>query len=83
MNARLIAKLVLLVVMLLLLVLVGMHNKETVSFVLPPLLNQPVKQPAALMYFACFAVGLLTGALLIGGSGKPGRDGSGKASKSK
>jgi uncharacterized integral membrane protein len=83
MNARLIAKLVVLVVVLLLLVLVGMHNKETVSFALPPLLNRPVKLPAALMYFAWFAVGLLTGALLIAGVGAPAGQGSAKGTKSK
>ncbi len=83
MNARLIAKLVLLVVVLLLLVLVGMHNKETVAFALPPLMSRPVKLPAALMYFAWFAVGLITGALLIAGVGKSGGGGSAGSSKAK
>jgi uncharacterized integral membrane protein len=60
-----------------------MHNKDTVSFALPPLLNRPVKLPAALMYFGCFAIGLLTGALLIAGVGKSSGQGAAKASKSK
>jgi uncharacterized integral membrane protein len=80
MNARLIAKLVLLVVVLLLLVLVGMHNKDTVAFALPPLITRPVKLPAALMYFAWFAIGLLTGALLIAGVGKSGSSSASRSS---
>jgi uncharacterized integral membrane protein len=49
---------------LLLLVLIGLNNSAPVDFSLPPLLSSVVKQPAAIMYFAFFAVGLLTGAIL-------------------
>lgn len=48
----------------LLLVLIGLNNSAPVDFNLPPLFSSVVKQPAALMYFAFFAVGLLTGAVL-------------------
>lgn len=72
MNAKLLAKTLFLIAMLLLLVLIGLYNKETVSLSLPPVLSQPVKQPAALMYFAFFAVGVLTGTVLTVGTGKRG-----------
>jgi len=50
-----------------------------VTFSLPPLLKA-IECKAAIMYFAFFAVGLLTGTVLTaGGSGK--RSGSSSASK--
>jgi uncharacterized integral membrane protein len=61
-------KIVFVTAVFLLLVLMGVHNRETVDFNLPPLMSKVVAQPAALMYFAFFAVGLITGALLsLGG----------------
>jgi len=67
MNAKLVAKTVFLIVLLLALVLIGLNNKGAVSLVLPPLFPHGVKLPAAIMYFAFFAVGLLTGTLIAGG----------------
>ncbi|MCX8108631.1 MAG: hypothetical protein N3G20_07505 [Verrucomicrobiae bacterium] len=82
MNAKLLFKIVFIIVLLFLLVLIGMHNKETVSFLLPPLLTKPVRQPAAIMYFAFFAVGVIAGAVLTTGVGKKG-GGFGKSSGAK
>jgi len=82
MNAKLIFRTLFLIVILLLLVMMGLNNKQTVSFALPPLLSRPLTQPAALMYFTCFAVGLLTGTVLTAGGGGGGRGGAGKSSKS-
>ena len=48
---------------LFLLVVMGMYNRGTVDFQLPLLLHQEVRQPAALMYFGFFAVGVMTGTL--------------------
>lgn len=81
MNAKLLLKTVFLIVMLLLLVLIGLHNKDTVAFVLPPLIPKAIKLPAALMYFICFAVGLLTGTVLTAGGGRKG-GGAARAGKS-
>ena len=82
MNGKLLFKTVFLIVLLLLLVLIGMHNKELVSFRLPPILTKAVKQPAAIMYFAFFAVGVLAGTVLTAGWGKwPGGGRSGKEGK--
>ncbi|MFO1497409.1 MAG: hypothetical protein U1G07_03260 [Verrucomicrobiota bacterium] len=76
MNAKLLLKTVFLMVVLLLLVIMGMYNRGLVPFMLPPLVRQPVSQPAAIMYFAFFAVGVLTGTVLTAG-----RKGSGSSSK--
>ena len=58
----------------LLLVLIGLNNSAPVDFNLPPLLTSVVQQPAALMYFGFFAVGLLTGAVLSLGLRKTKKD---------
>jgi uncharacterized integral membrane protein len=81
MNAKLLLKTVFLIVMLLLLVLIGLHNKQSVAFSLPPLTAKSVQLPAALMYFVCFAVGLLTGTVLSAGGGRKGASGGGKSAK--
>ncbi len=67
MNARLLFKTLFLIVVLLMLVLLGMSNQGKVSFTLPPLLTRTITQPAALMYYAFFAIGVLTGTLLTAG----------------
>ena len=70
MNAKLLLKTLFLIVMLLLLVLIGLKNPGKVTLVLPYL--PPTQQPAAIMYFAFFAVGVLTGTVLSVGGGKRG-----------
>lgn len=71
--ARLIFKTAFLIALLLLLVIMGMNNRQPVELNLPPLLGQTQKQPAAIMYFGFFAVGLLAGVVLTAG-----RKGGGK-----
>ena len=82
MNAKLLFKTVFLIIVLLLLVMMGMNNLSKVSFSLPPLLPQKITQPAALMYFAFFAVGVLTGTVLTAGGGKKGASSPSKPPKS-
>ena len=65
--ARLIFKTAFTIALLLLLVIMGMNNRQTVELNMPPLLSKTEKQPAAIMYFAFFAVGLLAGAVLTAG----------------
>jgi uncharacterized integral membrane protein len=72
MNTKLLLKTLLAIFVALLLVLMGMNNPYTVGFRLPPLIKEAVNGPAALMYFAFFAVGLFTGVCLMAGSGKKG-----------
>jgi hypothetical protein len=69
-TTKLVLKTLFLIVILLLLVLMGMNNRAMVTFALPPLLSKAINQPAAIMYFACFAVGVLTGTILTAGGGK-------------
>jgi uncharacterized integral membrane protein len=71
--ARLIFKTAFTIALLMLLVIMGMNNLQTVELTLPPLLTKAEKQPAAIMYFGFFAVGLLAGVVLT----------AGKSSKSK
>jgi uncharacterized integral membrane protein len=70
MKAMMLIKITFVTVIFLLLVMMGLYNRATVDFNLPPLLTSEVQQPAALMYFAFFAVGLITGAILSMGGGK-------------
>lgn len=79
MNTKLLLKTLFFILILLLLVLMGMHNRGSVDFTLPPLLKEVIKQPAALMYFAFFAVGVLTGTVMTAGLGKGGGSKSAKA----
>jgi uncharacterized integral membrane protein len=80
MNAKLLFKTIFMVAILSLLVLMGMHNRDKVTLSLPPILPKEQKQPAAIMYFAFFAVGVLTGTILTAGGGGS-RKGGGKTSK--
>jgi uncharacterized integral membrane protein len=81
MNAKLLLKMLFIILVALLLVLMGMNNHHKVDFTLPPILNQVIQQPAALMYLAFFAVGLLTGTIMTAGGG--GKKGSGAKSNPK
>jgi uncharacterized integral membrane protein len=68
MNAKLLFKTIFLLLMLLVLVLIGIYNRERVSFSLPPV-SIRVTQPAGIMYFGFFAVGVITGTILTAGGG--------------
>jgi uncharacterized integral membrane protein len=81
MNPKLLFKAVFLLVVLLLLVLIGLNNNDTVTFRLPPLVSKFTQQ-AAIMYFAFFATGFLTATVVMGGAGKRrGSSGSAKSDK--
>jgi uncharacterized integral membrane protein len=80
MNAKLLLKTVFLVAILLLLVIMGMNNRQAVGLSLPPILNKSLKLPAAIMYFGFFAVGVLSGTVLTAGK-KGGSGGKSKPQK--
>ena len=80
MNIKLLLRTIFLVLILLLLVIMGMNNRQTVSLSMPPILSKVQKMPAAIMYFAFFAVGVLSGTLLIAGK-KGGSSGKSKTQK--
>jgi uncharacterized integral membrane protein len=75
MKAMMFLKLVIVSAIFLLLVLIGLNNRAPVDFRLPPVLAEVIRQPAALMYFGFFAVGLITGAVLGIPSKKSGKSG--------
>ncbi len=77
MNATQLLKSFFFILILGLLVLMGLHNSGTVSFSLPPLLQDQIRQPAALMYLGFFAVGLVTGMIATLGRGKASGSGKG------
>jgi len=83
MNAKVLLKSLFVVLVLLLLVLMGMNNRGEVDFALPPLIPKRIQQPAALMYFAFFAIGFLTGTIVWAGLGKAKKSGSSRSSSTK
>ena len=62
MNLMMVLKTLFFMGVLSFLVLMGLHNQRVVAFNLP-VLQQDIRQPAALMYFGFFAVGVLTGTI--------------------
>ena len=79
---KLFLKTIFVMAVLALLVLMGLHNRTKVSFELPPVLPKAISQPAALMYFAFFAVGFLTATVMRGSGGAPkGSTGGGAPTK--
>ena len=79
MNATLLLKTLFVIVILFLLVLMGMYNRSPVDFTLPPIMKEVIHQPAALMYFAFFAIGVITGTVMTAGVG--GKKGGSKTNK--
>ena len=80
MNIKLLLRTIFLVLILLLLVIMGMNNRQTVGLSLPPILPKMLKLSAAIMHFAFFAVGVLSGTMLTGGK-KGGGSGKSKTQK--
>jgi uncharacterized integral membrane protein len=78
MNTKLLLKTILLIGILLLLVIMGMNNRQIIELEMPPLFAK-LRLPGALMYFAFFALGVLGGTLVTGG--KKGGGGWGKGAK--
>ncbi|HEY2082345.1 MAG TPA: hypothetical protein VGI88_06130 [Verrucomicrobiae bacterium] len=72
MNPKLLLKTIFVIAILSLLVIMGMNNRQDVELSMPPLLKKTEKVPAALMYFGFFAVGVITGTIMIAGGGKRG-----------
>ncbi len=80
MNTKLLLKTIFLIAILLLLVIMGMNNRQTVRLAMPPLLPKVQELPAAIMYFGFFAVGVLSGTILTAGK-KGGSSSRGKTEK--
>ena len=82
MNAKLLFKTVFMIAILFLLVLMGMYNKQNVALSMPEwILPKTQVQPAAIMYFVFFGVGVLTGTILTAGGKKGGSSKTNKVEK--
>ncbi len=81
--AKIIFKSLFVLVILALLVLMGLENPQTVQFNFDPIFSS-ITAPSALMYFAFFAIGFMTGIILLAGmGGSSGGSGGGGSSSSK
>jgi len=81
MNFKLIFKTLVILAVLALLVIMGLNNHQSATLSMPPILPRQ-SQPAALMYFAFFALGFLAGSVVMaGGGGKKGASSSSKPAK--
>ena len=58
-------------IILFLVVFVSIENTHAIDFHFSLAFPKPVRSSAAIVYFAMFAVGVIGGTLLNGGSGKP------------
>jgi len=82
MNAKMFLRAFVFLVLLFAVLYTGMANPHRIDFYFPILLDKKVTQPAALLYFGMFAVGVIAGMMLnAGGSG--GKSGEGSGSKRK
>jgi len=77
MKAMVFLKVLVVTALFLVLVMIGLNNRTEVDFRLPLVMADVVRQPAALMYFGFFAIGVLTGAVLC----IPTKSGGGKSGK--
>ena len=78
--AKIIFKSLFVLVVLALLVLMGLENPDPVEFNFDPIFSS-ITAPSALMYFAFFAIGFMTGIILFAGMGAS-TPASGSSSKS-
>ena len=75
---KLIFKTLFVIALLALLVIMGLNNPQNVTLKMP---RRSQSSPAAIMYFAFFGVGFLSGTLLMAGGKKGSSSGSSKSSK--
>lgn len=78
-----VVKTIALLAILFVMLYVGMNNPHTIDFQFPvagTTVKNPIRAPAALIFFGVFAVGLLAGTILAVG-GKAGGSGGGSGGK--
>lgn len=78
MNIKLFLRTVVFLAILFVMLYVGMNNLQPIKFSFPLASDKAVEQPAALIYFGIFAVGVLAGAVLGAGGGKKENGGKGR-----
>jgi uncharacterized membrane protein YciS (DUF1049 family) len=75
MNFKLLLRTLVFLALLFVILYVGMTNPKEIDFWFPLASPKPLHQPAALIYFGLFAIGVLAGTMLHGG----GRHGASRA----
>jgi uncharacterized integral membrane protein len=78
MNFKLFLRTVVFLALLFVMLYVGMNNLQPIKFSFPIASDKAIEQPAALIYFGIFAVGVLAGVVLGAGGGKKEKDGKAK-----
>jgi uncharacterized membrane protein YciS (DUF1049 family) len=81
MSFKVLFRVILFLAMLFVLLYVGSHNRQSVDFNFPILLDKKWTDEAGIVYFAMFAAGVLAGALLTAGGGKGRGRGTAKGEK--
>jgi len=83
MNAKTLFRGIIFLLLLFVVLYVGMENTHRVDFYFPLLLEKKISQPAALLFFGMFAVGVLAGMTLNSGGEKKSGGGEGESRKKK
>jgi uncharacterized integral membrane protein len=78
MNAKMIFRAFIVLLLLFVVLYIGMTNTHRIDFYFPVLLDKKITQPAALIFFAMFAIGVITGMALNAGGGGHKSGGEGK-----
>ncbi|PTY03795.1 hypothetical protein DB347_21440 [Opitutaceae bacterium EW11] len=80
MNAKMFLRAFVFLLLSFVVLYIGMMNPHRIDFYFPVLLEKKVTQPAALLFFAMFAAGVIAGMMLNSGGGSAGKSegGSGK-----
>jgi hypothetical protein len=84
MGFKLIFRTVLFLAILFVMLYVGMTNTANIPFRCDLISPKPIVQPAAIIYFVIFAIGVVAGTLFnVGGGGKSSKGSSSKGGKDK
>ncbi|MDX2186108.1 MAG: hypothetical protein SFV32_04175 [Opitutaceae bacterium] len=73
MNAKLLFRIIVFLVLCFVVLYIGMANTHQIDFQFPLVLEHKVRQPAAYLFFAFFAIGVIAGVALFGGGGGGGK----------
>ncbi|MCR6654874.1 MAG: hypothetical protein NVV63_03450 [Opitutus sp.] len=85
MSFKVFLKILVFLVILFVMLYVGMNNPHDISFQFPiagTTAKNPIHAPAAMLFFAMFAIGVVAGTMLIGGGGGKGGSGAKKSAGS-
>ena len=73
MNFKVLLRSILFLIILFVVLYAGMNNTTAIEFSFPLALQKPIREPAALIYFGVFAIGVLGGTVLTAGGSGPRR----------